>query len=382
MYWKGSGSQYDRIEGLPTPFNPFANIKADKKIVSFTERLQGTDTTLQWCMPTYGTVKGTDPKRGNQAVASQDERGSLSKPSFLALGTLRSYSFGQYRRLCAALCQKSFPLKHPVVCTAVMQSLYHLGKLYATVNGQVGLKWRAGWDEPGDVLTTLKLELDRLADELEETPREHDSVLLLGTIAAYLSAWHVPCILTTRRFALMVSIAADNEDANIQEAALAGEDRVQQGLRESQNRLRKVSLLCYASEPFDDDDKAADAAHMIELMALINHGCIFMEEQSEKSRQESTHLHVRCQNIMALSVDALMGVVKFSPGCLTYVVRLVLPRAPESLGWRQLGLSASFEAEGGDGHLYSINILDGTVLLDGSPPSRLPKDIVAHSMYR
>eukprot|EP00798_Chlamydomonas_sp_ICE-L_P004010 gene4010-14090_t len=382
MCWKGSGSQHDKIGSLTTHFNPFANIKSKKKIDSFTERLQGTSKALQWCMPTYGTVKDTDPVRGNWAVAFQDERGSLSKPSYIALGNLRSYSFGQYRRLCAALCQKSLPLDHPVVRTAVMQSLYHLGKLYATANGQVGLKWRAHWHEPGDVLTTLRLELDRLADELEQTPREHDSVLLLGTISAYLSAWHGPCVLTTRRFARMVSLAADNEDVNIQEAALAGDDRMQQGLRERQSHLRKVSLLCYASGPFNDNNKAADAAHMIELMVLINHGCLFMEEQSEESKRESTHLHVRCQNIMALAVDALMGAVKFNPGCLTSVVRLVLPRAPETLEWKQLRPSASFEAEGADGHLYSINILDGTILLDGFPPSRLPKDIVAHHMYR
>ena len=37
---------------------------------------------------------------------------------------------------------------------------------------------------------------------------------------------------------------------------------------------------------------------------------------------------------------------------------------------------------GSDGHLYSINLLDGTVLLDGSPPSRLPKDILSHLLYK
>eukprot|EP00798_Chlamydomonas_sp_ICE-L_P027659 gene27659-7297_t len=382
MCWAGSGSQHDRIEGLHSPFNPFAYIKPAKKIESFTERLQGTSKTLQWCLPTYGTVNGTDPKRGNWAVASQDERGSLSKPGYLALGTLRSYSFGQYRRLCAALCQRSFPLDHPAVRTTVMQAMYHLGTLYPTADGHVGLKWRAYWDEPNDVLSNLTIELDRLAVELEDTPREHDSVLLLGTIAAYLSAWHRPCILTARRFVSMVSNAAGHLDGSIKEAELACEDRVQQGLRERQNHLRKVSLLCYASGPFDDEHEAADAAHMIELMVLINHGCIFMEEQSEESKRESVHLHVRCQNVMALSVDVLMEAVKSCPGYLTDAVSLVLPPLPETLEWRQLGPHASFEAEGADGHLYSINILDGTVLLDGSPPSRLPRDIVTHNMYR
>eukprot|EP00798_Chlamydomonas_sp_ICE-L_P025433 gene25433-11093_t len=159
MCWKGSGSQHDRIEDLHSPFNPFAKIEPEKKIESLTERLQDTAKTLQWCLPTYGTVVNTDPERGYRA----------------------------FRRLCAALCQRSFPLDHPAVRTTVMQVLYHIGTLYATDNGQVGLKWRAHWDEPDDVLSNLRIELDRLADELAETPRERDSVLLLGTIAAYLS---------------------------------------------------------------------------------------------------------------------------------------------------------------------------------------------------
>eukprot|EP00798_Chlamydomonas_sp_ICE-L_P021581 gene21581-28577_t len=313
--WTGSGSQHDRIGDLHSPFNPFADIKPEKTIESFTERLQGPAKTLQW----------------------------------------------------------SFPLDHPAVRTTVLPALYHLGTLYATNDGKVGLKWRAHWDEPDDVLSNLRIELDRLADELEEAPREHDSVLLLGTIAAYLSG---------RRFVWMVYNAAAHLDANIKEAELACEDRVQQGLRDRQNHLWKVSLLCYASGPFDNEDKVTDAAHMIKLMVLINHGCIFMEGQSEESKRVSTHLDVRCQNIMALSVDALMEAVKSNPGCLTDAVRLVLPPLPERLEWRQLGPHASFEAEGADGHLYSINILDGTVLLDGSPPSRLSKDIVTHRMYR
>eukprot|EP00798_Chlamydomonas_sp_ICE-L_P016685 gene16685-22945_t len=382
LSWSGSGSRHDRIAGLHSPFNPFASIETGKKVVSFTERLKYTDEALQWCLPTYGLVRRTTATRGNQAVASQDKRGSLSKPSYLALGALRSYSFGQFRRLCAALCQRSFPLDHPAVRTTVVQAMYHLGKLYAQASGKVDLKWRALWHEPGDVLSTLGLELDRLADELEQTPREHDSVLLLGTISAYLSAWHEPCILTARRFARMVSVAADSVEDSIQQAALAGDDRVQLGLRERQSHLRKISLMCYASGPFDDEDMADDVSHMVELMVLINHGCIFTEGQSEKAKQESTHLHVRCQNTMAMAVDALMGVLLSNPGYLTDTVSLVLPSPPESLDWRQLGTCASFEAEGADGHLYSINILDGNVMLDGSPPSRLPRDIVTHSMYR
>jgi hypothetical protein len=68
-------------------------------------------------------------------------------------------------------------------------------------------------------------------------------------------------------------------------------------------------------------------------------------------------------------------------------VAAVLQRAPAQLPWKQLTDGqgpqlASFEAEGPDGHLYSLNALDGTVLLDGAPPGRLRADIRQMPLYR
>lgn len=58
--------------------------------------------------------------------------------------------------------------------------------------------------------------------ELDETPREHSAVLLLGEVAAYLSDWHPPCLGAARRFAAMTSRAADDLvcDARLVGAAL------------------------------------------------------------------------------------------------------------------------------------------------------------------
>ncbi|CAN0484219.1 unnamed protein product, partial [Discosporangium mesarthrocarpum] len=40
-----------------------------------------------------------------------------------------------------------------------------------------------------------------------------------------------------------------------------------------------------------------------------------------------------------------------------------------------------FDAVSADGHLYSINLLTGTVLFDGFPPSLLPSEVVEHPLY-
>lgn len=72
---------------------------------------------------------------------------------------------------------------------------------------------------------------------------------------------------------------------------------------------------------------------------------------------------------------------------LTAALRTVLVDAPQQLPWARLQCrggahSASFEAVGGNGQLYSINVSDGTILENGFPPGRLPREILEHPLYR
>eukprot|EP00967_Tisochrysis_lutea_P132064 scaffold230204_cov16-Tisochrysis_lutea.AAC.1 len=62
----------------------------------------------------------------------------------------------------------------------------------------------------GDVLTTLGRELACLAAELDEAPREHQAVILLGEMAAYLADWDPTCRQAALKFASMTSRAADS----------------------------------------------------------------------------------------------------------------------------------------------------------------------------
>ena len=100
-------------------------------------------------------------------------------------------------------------------------------------------------------------------------------------------------------------------------------------------------------------------------------------------------LQVLCHWAMARRIDELVKLATAQPAMLTAALRLVLQRAPASLPWRQLlcgarrqHRAASFQAVGSDGHLYSINCLDGTVLEDGTPPGRLPSEILSHPLYK
>ncbi|GAB4822814.1 hypothetical protein N2152v2_009860 [Parachlorella kessleri] len=339
MGWQGTGHSADHFSGWR---NPFADIADNLIVEAYTEALPPEASMLEWAMLQYGSGPATDPKRGNLAIAQQDQKPHwLSKHGFLAFGALRAYPLIQFRQLCETLHKRCLPLGQPAVQTLVRQLLYHLGTLRRT--SPPALLWRSDWAEPGDMLITLCEELTALAAELDQAPREHAAVLLLGEVAAYLSAWHGPLAAVARSFAGMAERWAEELEPNASGAPpdQAGPVRAKQCL------LRCTALLCYG--PLEEL-RAEDVGAMLRLAVQAHHGFVY------------------------------------GPG--TKLERQLgrLQRAPIDLAWVQLAFpnspSGSFRAEGSDGHLYSINCLDGTVLQDGSPPRRLPTEILGHRLYK
>ncbi|MEW5310745.1 MAG: hypothetical protein WDW38_002512 [Sanguina aurantia] len=381
MAWGGSGSAVCDAAAWPACFNPFAAVDEDLVVQAFTAQLHKDWESLQWAMHQAGSRSSTPADRGNLAVAQQDARPDwLSKPGYLTLCNLRAYPLGQLRQLCVALHERNLPLGHPAVQVLIQQLLYHVGTL--TDSSRPGLLWRTGWCEKGDVLETLCMELDKLATQLDQTPREHHAVPLLGEIAAYLSDWHAPCKAVARAFAGMTSRVADDLEAQI---ASAPRDQPTSVMQARQCLWRMRALLCYGGS----STEAQDAEAMVTLMVLINHGHLFFESESQAATAHMSELRVRCHRTMATHIGALTALVEADAGVLTAAVSRVLLRTPASLRWARAASTystltdqlASYEAVGSDGNLYSINLLDGTVLLNGSPPSRLPRDILSHPVY-
>lgn len=92
---------------------------------------------------------------------------------------------------------------------------------------------------------------------------------------------------------------------------------------------------------------------------------------------------------MARRADEIVAAANAQPAALKAALVAVLQHTHDvELQWEQLShpaaaslSTASWQAVGSDGHLYSINGLDGTVLEDGTPPGRLPAEILRHPLY-
>ncbi|GAX73071.1 hypothetical protein CEUSTIGMA_g524.t1 [Chlamydomonas eustigma] len=410
MTWYGSGCLVETRLGFVSAgcFNPFAELGAKVTEQLFTEKLT-IAPNLQWTMHVGKSVNSCSDDRGNQGIANQKDRPCwlTTKPSFLTYTSLRSYPTGQLRRLCEALHLGELPLSHPGVIVLVRQLLFHIGTLHLIPSQQrPGLLWRTDWEVEGDVLPTLCCELERLASDLDPAPRDHDAVLLLGEIAAYLSLWHQPCVAVTRHFAAMTSRAADEMEETI--VAAAPEPAVQQQLQARQCHLRMLSLLCFGAGALRSDQDIADS---VRLTVLIKHGKTFLDSLTGEQASSMQAMYIQCMNVMARrSVDTILSLTPPSDEVappsndplyvskghmLTAAISSVLQRTPATLRWYCISVngnmsnlvlthspSCSYEAVGDDGHLYSINVLDGTVLLDGKPPGRLPRNVLEHPLYK
>jgi hypothetical protein len=379
-----------------TAFNPFAVRDTAAVVESFTAQLPDSYSSMQWAMYQYGSA-ATPGTRGNQGIASQgDKPDDLSNRAYLALTALRSFPNRQLHRLCDYLRDRELPLEHPAVQLAVLQAMYHLGQLTdsssSSVRDTVGQFWRTGWDAAGGVLETLCSELQQLAAELDSKPRDQGSVLLLGQLAAYLSDWHAPAKAVAQQYAAMTCHYADQQlqKAIDKVASDESDEAALASLKANQTRWRAMSLLCFSAGPLDP----ADIGCMLRLMLLIKHGDLYQPDSSVAA--ELAALRVSCHDVMARRLPEILTCLDQHPQLLTAAAASILQGlrqqpggpTPPRLPWTRVvavgGSSstavqaASYQAEGSDGHLYSINVLDGTLLFGGNPPGRLPNSILQH----
>jgi hypothetical protein len=393
MAWQGSACSADALSG--SYFDPFAVTDTKAIVESFTAQLPSSLISLQWAMYQYGSMEVTAANRGNKGLASQDAMpDGLRKSEYLALTALRSFPARQLHRLCDCLRDRELPLEHPAVQLVVQQTVFHLGQLTAPTTSSsrgsaVEQFWRTGWGAAGGVLEALCFELQQLADELDNKPRDQGGVLLLGQLAAYLSDWHAPCKQVARQFAAMTSRYADTQlQRQVDVLVSQGPDEAQLAeLKAKQTKWRAMALLCFAAGPLD----SADAGVMLRLMLLIKHGDVYQPDRATAA--ELSALRMRCHDVTARRLPELVTALDQQPDLLTDAAASILERLqqqpggplPPRLPWQRLTSSsdssapvASYQAVGSDGHLYSINVLDGTLLFDGNPPGRLPNSILQH----
>ena len=376
LYWKG--------------LDPWKPVSRKRMRDFYTPQLPERWSSEQWAL-SADDCGATASERGNMAVGAQADRPDwLSKPQYLAFAGVRAFGHMQLRKLACALRERSLPLSHEAVQVLLRGALHQLGPLRTQPGDErTFMPWKADLAQ-GPLLDALHHALTGLADELADRISEHGSLLALLDVLAYLSAWEPASDRLRALRARCADIARGWNKATEEQVAHAVDPAALPSLRARQCVFAMYGIFAHAGSDALSDDEAASLL----CFAVMSHdGYVYQADASPPGGPEAfAALRSRCEAVMASREEALVAVARAMAAdggsALTAALKCVHKQAPPQLAWTELEVADTgtrtgcFEAVTPDGHLYSMNVLTGLVLLDGSPPRSLPADVLAHPLYQ
>jgi hypothetical protein len=268
------------------------------------------------------------------------------------------------------------------VLKLIQQTLYQLGEFsdgeFPTLASKADIFFNCctSWSPFQEALTLI-------ADELKTKPREHRSLVLLGQVASYAGQWDSNSREAARKFSALARFWADNLKISIH-CMDSGTESEQLALATAQSKCCLFYMYAIGCHGVGDLS-SPDLQDLCEL-SILAENCRLYEEKTDHE-QDVRDLTVVSHGILGARLAELLCYVSQHDQSLTKAVRLVLPhQTPETLEWTQMCVhgvaSCCFEAVSSDhkDH-FSVNLLTGSVLFNGMPPSRLPILILQSPMY-
>lgn len=368
MGWKTSADGL--VVGSGSLFNPSVLVPDSAMICYYTEQLPKEAASLQWSLYLPEDV----PKdRGNKSLASQDDRPEfLMKHEYVAFTTLRAYPYTQMRNLIVALHDHKLPFAQDAVHVLVRQALYQLGTLGNAHDGSDALEplwktdlWRGG-------LQTATNEIRGLARRHADLQRDAHAIVIISEMAAYVGQWHPPCA----SVCLDLAGAARRWSDELSPRFVNATGPEEENLRQRQCLFNIYAVLCCASVP--QLDANATASVVCKAMVMIR-SSLTLSESGLTPKLET--LLAQLESVMATSIWAIKQAVDSNKLIVDSAVRLILQHAPEAMVWKAMSETDFCYMAYAGSDLYSINLLNGTVLFNGSPPGKLPLSIIKRSKY-
>jgi hypothetical protein len=223
------------------------------------------------------------------------------------------------------------------------------------------------------ILSKFAEELSRLADAFLQKPRDHAAVPVLADVAAFFSQLDAGIENASRSLARAVLEWAKAVSAQM----VGAQRREQDSLRAKQCLYSAYSILCHSTMVLSVDD----ARRLCRALVLFRRGLVFGASDLDERLDD---LRVRCEELVSRRIQDLLLMVSSDLSIFTSAIKEVLHHAPHCLHWVPIsarGTPTCYAASCGQGHLYSINLLTGAVLLDGFPPGRLPDSMLQHPLY-
>ncbi|KAJ3222848.1 hypothetical protein HDU81_009558 [Chytriomyces hyalinus] len=324
--------------------NPW-DVKERNLWSAFVEKLQPNFERLQWAIdaPSMNTNKDA---RGNQVFSEFSEKPeSFSRLGFEAFGKLLAYPHLQIRHVINHILRENLmPLDNDLTATIVKQAMYQVGEM----SRKQELFWKLDWNS-GDAKDCMNKELLSLANHLRSTPRRYKDLKLLGDLAGFLAQYGKQYSEPSFRFSEVAEGWANDLRTELNQNSMGNSNEKNIQLKAKECLMVGYAIIC-CSHVHSLNEKAVGSCPLV-TEAMI--------------RQEQA---IRCQLKNAHMSDA---------------INFVIPayNIPERAVWTSSKSNCCFDSKVG-GHLFSINVITGRVLVDGLPPGRLPPSILNHALYK
>jgi hypothetical protein len=328
--------------------------------------------------------------RGNRYLASYQALCPpwLDKRGLQTFTTLRHGPLQQLQRICDAVKDDLLPFENENVRALLCQTLHHLGPLEVNASGTVVFPWQPEgiWKRMRDV--TLEL-IIRKRDNITR----HRVALLVADLCSFLSQWLLDADDTDDLFSTSTAMCmwwADNERNELNKIE-AMKQVNQDHVREKRARealFNGYALLCTKKKLGKLTQEEVE--NIIKRLVQLNTGRAFADDIDSSptgagagagSHRTFSVFFRTVQTLCEYSLTRLLPeiVALASDDTLSAALKTVYSQAPEGLMWKKMGSVGVASTEAG--RTYSINLLDGLVLIDGFPIHSLPDQIKKNPLY-
>lgn len=387
LIWSGGRHGWDKYDSKP--FNPFMiasgakgkfvegskairipiNTVSDLFILVkyFTEKLQSKQ--LQWSVEMGNEKENFSSDHGNLPYASLDLKPKwLTKEAYLDFTTMRRFPTLPLRKFCVALQHGSLPYEHGCVQKLLRQTLFQIGDLSFDNNGDLQLEWRKDFEMISETCLSI---LRNLSSIFSVKPNFYKATILIAELCSYFSSAHL--VLASYRESF------EEISRNLAYAALEWAEKCDDEVKRV--IFYQTAIMCIARE--NNLNTRDDICTL--LRCILQAKNVFIPINRKKDNPEIFEMQLLnelCMNKLSKCLGHYKERILSDHEILSETVETVLASPPRFSHWEtEMHSHVSFSAFGNDGHIYSINIFDGTILVNGLPPSQLPTNITEDENY-
>ncbi|CAJ1961699.1 unnamed protein product [Cylindrotheca closterium] len=280
----------------------------------------------------------------------------LTVEQYNAFASIRAAGRTQIRSLLNVLFEELLPLGNPCSHILIRQTVFQIG----------ACDWKTDLQPEWNGMGAMELFWCREVNKLREAQKLYENLLLTGVISGFYGQYHTP----------LEEVAIQSSEIFEQWAEALKLETQSVDLIAKQACFLGFAILCLASVNMTFPHRSK----LLRFLVLYNDRLLLSQEKAD--------------NVLQQAVMKVMG-TKWTSGdrdfttnrdlLLTSLVQAVVESAPSDLEWSEVHYdsaesTACFEAVVG-GRLFSINLNNGIVLVNGKPKSFLPQSITSDSFY-